>query len=151
MATISTPLATAQATEKLATRALGTDLSGDVRFAKCTYTTTATTAAGDVLRLCQLPKGAVVIPGASFIDTEDCGTGVSVKIGDADTIADDDRYSEAVSLSTKGRVAFANGVAGPNPHALASQAWVQAVVVDAGSISVDADKDFTVWVAYRLP
>lgn len=151
MANIYTPLATAQNLELAADRAQGSDLTGNLVFAKCSYTTTAATAAGDVLHLVRLPKGAVVVPGASFIDTEDCGTDISVKIGDADTTADDDRYSTAVSLGTAGRVALASGVAGPNPHALDSHAWITATVVDAGSISVTTDKDFTVWVAYRLP
>jgi hypothetical protein len=154
MATIKTALYDAQDNERLDQRADGRLLGGEIRFAQCSYTTTATTAAIDVLKLCLLPAGAIVIPGLSFVDTEDCGTDISIKIGDDDTTADDDRYSTAISLATAGRIAFVSDSAlsaGPNPHALQSQCAIQATVLDAGSISVTAGKDFTVWIAYRLP
>lgn len=152
MATLYTPLATAQnSTENAKNRAAGNDLTGNVVYAKASYTTTATDAAADVLNLVKLPEGAVVIPSLCRIDTEDCGTDISIKIGDDDPTADDDRYSTAISLATAGVVAFASGVAGPNPHALSQESWIQGTLVDAGSISITADKDFTVWVAYRMP
>ena len=57
-------------------------------MAKCSTTNSATNlAAGDVLKLVQLPTGAIVVPGLSFIDTADAGTGISIKIGDTDTTA----------------------------------------------------------------
>jgi hypothetical protein len=152
MADIYTSLASAQNdTTNVKNRAEGKDLTGNVVYAKCSFTTTATTAAGDVLHLALLPKGAVVIPSLSSISTEDLGTDISVKIGDKDTTADDDRYSTAVSLATAGAKAFVDGVAGPNPHALASEAWVTATIVDAGTISVTSGQDLTVWLAYRMP
>ena len=152
MATLYTPLANAQnSTENVKNRAAGKDLTGNVVYAKCSYTTTATDAAADVLRLVQLPAGAVVIPSLSSISTEDLGTDINVTIGDLDGAGDADRYSTAVSLATAGAKAFVDGVAGPNPHALASEAWITATLVDAGSISITADKDLTVWVAYRMP
>ena len=152
MADIYTSLASAQNdTTNVKNRAEGKDLTGNVVYAKCSFTTTATTAAADVLHLALLPKGAVVIPSLSSISTEDCGTDISIKIGDEDTTADDDRYSTAVSLATAGAKAFVDGVAGPNPHALASEAWVTATIVDAGTISVTADRDLTIWLAYRMP
>ena len=151
MATIKTALYDAQDNERLDQRADGRLLGGEVRFAQCSYTTTSATAAADVLKLCVLPAGAIVIPGLSFVQTEDCGTDISIKIGDDDSTADDDRYSTAISLASPGRIAFAAGVAGPNPHALASQCAIQGVIVDAGTISVTAGADFTIWIAYRLP
>lgn len=150
MATVYTTLGTAQASELVRDRADGKVLSGEVRFAQGSFTTTGTTAAGDVLNICKLPKGAVVIPGLSFIDTEDCGTDINITIGD-DIAPDADKYSTAISLATAGRIAFVSGVAGPNPVALTQEAWVTGTLADAGSISVTSDKDLTVWVAYRLP
>ncbi|MEI6278304.1 MAG: hypothetical protein WCQ16_02830 [Verrucomicrobiae bacterium] len=151
MATIKSTLADYQDNERLDQRAPGSLLFGKVSFAQCSFTTTATTAAADVLRLCKLPAGAIVIPGLSFISTEDCGMDISLKIGDDDATPDDDRYSTAVSLATAGRIAFASGVAGANPFALVQESWIQAVVVDAGSISVTAGQDLTVWIAFRHP
>ena len=150
MANIDSATYTGQAAEELGSRALGTEVYGQVRFLKATFTTDASTAADDVVRIGILPKGAVVIPGLSFIDTEDCGTDISITIGDTDPTADADRYSTAISLATAGVIRFASGVAGPNPHTLTANATIQGVLVDAGSISVTAAKDFTVWVAYRL-
>lgn len=151
MADIYTTLATAQASELPKNRADGNLLTGNLVYARGQFTTTGTTAAADVLYIAKLPKGAVVVPGACFIDTEDCGTDVSIKIGDGDTTADDDRYTTAISLATAGRVAFVSGVAGANPHALEAECWIKGVIVDAGSISVTTGKDFTVWIAYIRP
>lgn len=151
MADIYSTIATAQNTANVASRANGSLLTGNMVFAKCEFSTTATTAAADVVYLAKLPKGATLVPGASFINTEDCGNGISIKIGDADTTADDDRYSTAVSLATAGKVAFTGGVADSVPYTLASSAWIKGVIVDAGSISVDANKKVTVWLAYIMP
>lgn len=152
MATLNSTLAAAQAdTTNVQNRAAGKDLTGNVVYARGSYTTTATDAAADVLRLALLPKGAVVIPSLCKIDTEDLGTDISVTVGDLDTTADADRYSTAVSLATAGVVSFASGVAGANPHALENEAWVTATLTDAGSISITADKDVTFWIAYRMP
>jgi F420-0:gamma-glutamyl ligase-like protein len=152
MATLFTSLAAAQNnTTNVQNRAAGKDLTGNVVYAKGSYTTTATDAAADILRLALLPKGAVVVPSLCRIDTEDLGTDISVKVGDLDTTADDDRYSTAVSLATAGAKTFTSGVAGANPHALASEAWITATLVDAGSISITAGQDVTFWIAYRMP
>jgi F420-0:gamma-glutamyl ligase-like protein len=152
MATLNSTLAAAQAdTTNVQNRAAGKDLTGNVVYARGSYTTTATDAAADVLRLALLPKGAVVIPSLCKIDTEDLGTDISVTVGDLDTTADADRYSTAVSLATAGVVSFASGVAGANPHALEAEAWITATLTDAGSISITADKDVTFWIAYRMP
>jgi len=84
MANIYTALATAQNADLVASNPNGSLLTGDVKFAQCSYTTTGTTAAADVLYLAKLPVGAIVIPGLSFVDTEDCGTDISIKVGDSD-------------------------------------------------------------------
>jgi hypothetical protein len=147
MANIYTALATEQNADLVASNPNGSLLTGDVKYAQCSYTTTSTTAADDVLYLAKLPVGAIVIPGLSFVDTEDCGTDISITIGDSDV----DAYSTAISLGTAGRIAFASGIAGPNPAALTDATWIKATVVDAGSISVTAAKDFTVWLAFRMP
>ena len=152
MANLYTALASAQNdTTNVKNRAEGKDLTGNVVYAKGTYTTTATDAAADVLYLALLPKGAVVVPSLCRIDTEDLGTDISVTVGDLDSTADADRYSTAVSLASAGAKDFASGVAGANPHALASEAWITATITDAGTISITADKDVTFWIAYRMP
>jgi hypothetical protein len=147
MADIYTTLGAAQAANLVASQPNGSLLTGDVKFAQGSFTTTATTAAADVLYIAKLPKGAIVIPGLSFVDTEDCGTDVNITVGDSDA----DAYSTAISLATAGRIAFASGVAGPNPAALTADTWIKATVVDAGTISVTAAKDLTVWLAFRMP
>lgn len=151
MADIYTTLADAQDSDLVRDRASGNLLTGKMVYARGQYTTTGTTAADDVLFIAKLPAGAVVVPSASFIDAEDCGTDVSIKIGDDDPTADDDRYTTAISLATAGRIAFVPGIAGPNPHALTQESWIKGVLTDAGSISVTAAKDFTIWIAYILP
>ena len=151
MANIYTSLGSAQAANLVASQPNGSLLTGDVKFAQGSFTTTATTAAADVLFIAKLPKGAIVIPGLSFIDTEDCGTDLSLTIGDDDPTADADRYSTAISVATAGRIAFVPGIAGANPHALTQDSWIKGVLTDAGSISVTADRDFTIWLAFRMP
>lgn len=125
MATLYTDIATNQAANTARSLADGNKVSGKLAVARCAYTTTATDAATDVLRLVKLPKGATVVPGASFIDTEDCGTDISVTIGDEIT-PDVDKYSTAISLATAGRIAFVSGVAGPNAAPLTEETWITA-------------------------
>ena len=150
MATIYTDTATAQNANTARNLADGNKVTGKIAFARASFTTDGDTAADDILRIVKLPKGAIVIPGASFIDTEDCGTDISVTIGDEIT-PDVDKYSTAISLATAGRIAFVSGVAGANPAALTEESWITATIVDAGSISVTADKDLTIWIGFILP
>lgn len=152
MANLYTSLASAQNdTSNAKNRAAGKDLTGNVVYAKGSYTTTSSDAAADVLYLTLLPKGAVVVPSLCRIDTEDLGTDISVTVGDLDATPDADRYSTAVSLATAGAKDFVSGVAGANPHALVNEAWITATLVDAGTISITAGQDVTFWIAYRMP
>jgi hypothetical protein len=150
MATIYTDTATGQNANLAGSLVDGNKVTGRIAFARGTYTTDGNTAATDILRIVKLPKGAIVVPGASFVDTEDCGTDITLTVGDEIT-PDVDKYSTALSLATAGRIAFVSGVAGPNPAPLTAETWITATVGDAGSISVTSGKDFTVWIGYILP
>jgi hypothetical protein len=151
MANVFTDVAADQNSGLVRDRVDGSKVTGNLCLARAQFTTTALTDTGDVIHIVELPKGAVVIPSLCRIEAEDWGTDVSLTIGDTSGSSDADRYSTAVSVATAGTKLFVSGVAGLAPYTLEIAAWITATVVDAGSISVDPDKDATFLIAYILP
>ena len=78
---------------------------GKVRAQVDTYTINAK-AAGTVINVAKLPKGATFLRG--LIVTDGLGSGVTLKLGDS---GDDDRYLTATSAASAGALE-ANAIAG---------------------------------------
>lgn len=153
MADIYSVLATAQASANWEDKLDGRLLSGQVFFAQCHYTTTASTAATNVLYLCRLPEGATVVPALCFMTQEDLGTDLDWTVGyigteNPTTYVDADAFSTAITNDAAGRLVFIPGVGGANPITFTEDAWVTATLVDGGTISVTADKDFVFHIAW---
>ena len=72
-----------------------TDLHGRVRIAHGSYTPDGTEAAGSVIGLVRLPKGARVLPMSAVHFAAGQNSGLSVKVGDK---ANDARYFAAASV-----------------------------------------------------
>jgi hypothetical protein len=62
-----------------------------------TYVFSGSEAAGDVVQMVNVPKGAIVDIALSYIKWEDMGGTITVDVGDGD---DDDRYCSALAMGT---------------------------------------------------
>lgn len=134
--------------QRLGEELLGSDdLQARIVWAKGRYVLDATETNADFVRIAQLPVGATVVPGLSFIDTEACGTTFSVTVGDS---ADPDRYSGTLALATAGNKPFAGGVAAHTPFVVTeATTWVQLDITTVSTLTSGAK--FTAWIAYILP
>lgn len=109
-------------------------IEAKVHCTKVRYTFTGTEAAADVIRLFELPAGAVILPTPSEIQViVDASGTLTLDVGDEDTLAptplidsDADRYADGISASAVGRTAFANGVAALALYELQEQCWITA-------------------------
>ena len=76
---------------------------GKLRVMHCTFEAAAL-AAGSVIHMAKLPKGAVVVGGLSTLSADALGTGVTLQVGDyyseAPSSDDDDRYLAATGYNT---------------------------------------------------
>jgi len=97
-------------------------LGGDVQTARIKVVIDAANVATDVITLCKLPPGAMVLPELSkLIVTDDATSGaLTIDIGD---IVDVDRYCDGANCASTGVVDFLalaplpNGLANPIPVA----------------------------------
>lgn len=153
MADIYSVIGTAQNSANWEDKRDGREISGQVFYSQCHYTTTASTDAADVLYLVRLPKGATVVPALCTLTQEDPGTDVDFTVGyiGVDTPAtyvDADAFSTAITSDSAGRLVFIPGVGGANPITFTQDAWVTATIVDGGTISVTAGQDFVFHIAW---
>lgn len=120
------------------TREKAVKVTGDLVFKEAIYTLTAGTdeATGDILRICKLPAGVILLPSLCKIIAQDPGTAFNIaKIGDVAvdlTTADndDDRYSGAIDLSAGGIFDFlyAAAAAGLAGYVLPREMWITATL-----------------------
>lgn len=111
---------------------------GDLAFKDAVYTLTSGTdeAAADVIRLCKLPAGTILLSNLSKIFAQDPGTAFNIaKIGleatDGTTVDnDDDKYSGAIDLSAGGKFDFNDAaVAGAlGAYVLPREMWLIATL-----------------------
>lgn len=151
MATLYAVQAALQNDPKMGNRGDGLKVSGNLHIAQCVYVNTGSEATNDVLKLVKLPDRAMVIPQLCSVRHEAMGTAYSVTVGDADEIADADRYSTAIALAAAGQTAFsADGVAGLTPYAITDPAgaWVQAVL--SSVTTPTAAKKLVFFIAYVI-
>ncbi|CAB4155721.1 hypothetical protein UFOVP672_27 [uncultured Caudovirales phage] len=73
--------------------------SGQIEFMQIPYTLTGSEATNDVLNLCVLPAGAILIPQLSSVSNAAAGTALTLKIGNAQ---DDDGLLVALAVQAAG-------------------------------------------------
>lgn len=115
-------------------RPSGNAIQRHMKTALIRYTMKGDEGAADIIRLCQLPKGATPIPQKCGIRVlVDLGGTATIDVGDEDTEAptplidsDADRYCDGVDVGATGYDAFANGAAATALYSLRSQCWMTA-------------------------
>jgi hypothetical protein len=151
MPTFNSATYDAQISDNPRNRLDATNVNAEVRFAEIEYKVKATEAAGDILKLWQIPAGVVLYAEEAKVISEGIGgTGVTLtKIGDQ---ADDDRYSAtAAALTAAGIVAvtpvLATGVA-PRVPIDSTNNVLQATL--GGTLPATVNKRFWLKMPYRL-
>lgn len=128
-------------------------IEAKVRCTKVRYTFTGDEAAGDVIRLFELPKGAVILPNISSQQVVvDCAGTLTIDVGDLDSttesplVADDaDRYSDGVDCGAVGDKPFANGVAAAALYELGEQCWITATLATLATPAAGGILDFIIY------
>lgn len=148
MATTYSDQAALQNDPKMGNRAAAVQTSGDIRVADVVYTLTGSESATDLINIVKLPAGCRLITALSSVEAENPGTALVLDIGDDDTTADADRYCDALTLSSGGRVDFsASGTVAAAElagHTLAAASWIQATVMTATSLTASQKLRFTI-------
>ena len=104
-----------------------------------TYTLKGNEVANDLIRIINLPKGAMVDISGSSVTTNGGGVALSITVGDDDTsvtTADASRYSSTISLTsavTTVPTAFTAGTVLNAPASLGQDSWVLAKVTVANT------------------
>jgi hypothetical protein len=123
---------------------------GGVQMAVVPYALVATEAANDIINLCILPAGAILLPGLSFVDCEDPGTTLTADIGYA---SNPDALADGITLSNGGHVLFTSGTMPSDalvPAALAAaDIAIYATVATASTLT--AAKKVVFNIAYKVP
>lgn len=164
MATLYTDvIPSTQELEQVHTRSNGLIGGGQIRMIRSTYTTTTGTdeTSGDVIKIANIPVGAVVLPHLSWFYHEAvAGTAWNMSIGDS---TDVDRYAKSIDLAATSGVrpfividydstlggevsAFPDGVFTP----LTVTEETRTVIATLGTITAPtASKDIVFCIAYH--
>lgn len=144
MATKYTDLATVQEAAKLSTaaRAISNEkLDGGLHRARARITFTGSIASGDIIKIAELPTGAVVLPHLCVAKTGGVTAAVDIDIG-TPTVAD--AFSNGLSMGTAAGIktfnqgATALGAQALTPVPFTAPTYVQALV-NANAATVAAE------------
>lgn len=120
MPTLYTDVATKQNNGDVAAKTIPQEVGGRVRCATGKVTP-GTEAAGTIINLVKLPKGARVLPSSNLrIEAGQTAT-LQIKVGDA---ADDDRYLAAVATGASAATIELNRTAALGHTDLAAEGWI---------------------------
>lgn len=97
MATLYTDIANSQnsSLNNAANRPSAINLQGNLHVIDALYTMSGSEAANDIIKLADIPSGAVFMPGLSRVVGQSPGTTFSGHVGHAD---DDDAYGQTLAL-----------------------------------------------------
>ncbi len=123
MATILSDVATKQDNADVAVKTVPQEVHGRVRVANgvVSGTVVGTGAAGTVINLVKLPKGARVLPSSKLYLEAGQNANVTIKVGDA---ADDDRYLAAVAMGASKVTVALDKTAAIGATNLADEGWI---------------------------
>lgn len=145
MATVYSDIATVQNAPTPSTLVEVGLLGGKVRYACAKYS--GSDAAGTVINLVKLPKGARILPISNLQIEAGQGATLSVKVGDNDAAgADDDRYL-AASVPGASAVNVVLGASALSLYKLQNEAWVQ---LTTGVVALTADKVIAAHIYYTI-
>lgn len=156
LGTVYSDVATLQldpSSRNASSRLKATNVGAGLKIVKASYAIDASElAADDIINVCELPKGARVIPELSSIYIPDSSSGsgtLVVDVGDNDTTPDQDRYSDGLTLSAGGFFAFTAGgtVASASTSTYlveGNNTYLQVKIITATSIDTDVTAQFTV-------
>lgn len=127
----------------------GRDKQGEYKLPVATFTTTATTAATDVIQMVQVPANHIITKG--YLRWEDLGTDVTLDCGITGGVVD--AFVDGAVGGTAGWIRFYDAAA-PTVAAdyaagiITTQDTVDILVIDGGSISITAGQDIELhcWV-----
>ena len=141
MATVNSTLAAKQIDYSREAKAMPTDYNGRVRVARGSYT--GSDAAGTVIRLCKIPKGARLLGSSRLYFEAGQNASLTVKVGDA---ADDDRYLAAVAPGASAAVKELS-LAGLVDRVAPAEEWI---LLTTGAQALTADKKIVFEIFFVL-
>jgi len=115
MPTVNSSLALKQIDYPAVAKAMPTDFNGRVRIARGSYS--GSDAAGTVIRLAKIPKGARILGSSRIYFEAGQNASMTVKVGDA---ANDERYLAAVAPGSA--AAFVD--LAPADHIATAEEWI---------------------------
>lgn len=126
----------------------GRKTSGNPFLLVAAYTLLGTETVADTIQLGDIPAGAIIDPGKSFVVCQDPGTTLTVDIG---TAADPDGIADGIVLSAGNKVeccSTAIPAYGFAPPDITEQTRVYATVASAGTLTEGAKLLF--YIGYRI-
>lgn len=156
MATVNSTVYAKQINPTMANRITEPNsLQTPLRFFEYVHTMVGTEAAGDILNLVKLPKGAIIDPTHSTVVNDGIATTATIDIGDDDTAgvgaaADADRYADGLDVAAAGIDRFSDIAAAARltPYALGADSIIQ--LTWATMNTPVAGKKLTVRIGYRV-
>lgn len=121
-----------------------------LRFVQVTYTLLGTEANTETVDIANLVKGEIVVPELSYVVNEDCGTALTITIGDDDTTADADRYATAINLGSASTTRLSGGVASLTPYALTGDCYLKATFGSVNTLTAGAKITFKIAIASNI-
>lgn len=104
----------------------------------------AAAAIGDLINVCKLRRGDVVIPDSQFMNAA-LGASTTLQLGDTDPAgADDDRYIPAASTAAAATVKVGHAAIANLPFEVTGDCWLQAKV---GGAAATGRVVFTILIA----
>jgi len=156
MANFKTNIATAQDSLTISSRVEREKITGDVRWIEAVYTATGTEAAtGDTISICDVPRGAIVLPEQIRIANEASMGGSDLALPLLGDAGDADRYS-ATSVSIHSSNAAVQSVT-PNvaasviPRYVVTEANKRIVATFSRTNAMTAGKKIVFFVPYIVP
>lgn len=111
--------------------------AADLKFVRKVYTLTGEEAAADVIRICRLKQGQIVLPTLSVVTSDGAATTLTVDVGDDDThgvgaAADPDRYCDGANVAAANTrplfSATGNPPAATTPYVVGADCWLTATL-----------------------
>ncbi len=126
-------------------------VSGGIEVLTATYTTTTGVdeAATDIIKICKLPIGSIVIPALSSVfSAVDLGTSIIIDIGYA---GNPDAFADGINISAVGLVNFCSGTAPSAAIAPEPTTTADIYATYATATSPDPGLAIIFTIAYKVP
>lgn len=133
------------AVTSLASRLESKNVEFTVKYKKASYTSIATQAANDTIKLCIIPAGCRIVPELSFIRRDGAAAdALTIDVGDAD---DADRYADGFNAAAAGSQAFTTPAVPDgaiNPYTLTADTVIVAKIATITTPAADVEIEFLI-------